>query len=60
VNCIICGQYHPESTVCPLFETRDLDEPFTGTINGLTPGERTIVEKLDVIIKLLKQIKFNQ
>lgn len=57
--CSICGSYHLMSTGAQCGGTAMFPEPHettappTITINGMTPGELAICEKLDRIIGLL-------
>ncbi len=61
--CGACGQIHSPTTGCPTLIGEQVEKPpvsgdstFQCTINGLTPGEQAIVERLDKVIELLSNM----
>lgn len=64
--CSLCGNYHgsavcplqipPPSTAVPQPQTVGKVEFGEATLNGLSFGEQQISDKLDQIIKLLRQV----
>jgi len=56
-TCVFCGQYHPYSPVCPTPNLPEPQEAWETTLNGLTPGEQAIMDKLNEILKELRNAK---